>query len=222
MNATRVFSNLENANAILNGQEDCCDEFVEAFVSLHKEPIDNVYMYEWLIRSFVDVIKVNQSVLYIACGTAGYTRLFKNVKRFVGIDFSKKMISAAKELNQNPAIDFDFNCTTFEDFNSTETFDIIYLGPYGHNVPYTIDVLQKAKKYLKKDGMLFCTIGDPGFKNIYSRFKEFSKQLILHGNVSYDPIAKLEKMFCKTNLQVHCQLKMKTSIGSAVCYVLKG
>lgn len=221
MSNVRDFSNIENANAILNGQEDCCDEFVEAFVNLHKEPIDNFYMYDWLLRSLIDVVKINHSVLYIACGTAGYTRLFKNVKRFVGVDFSKKMINAASKLNTNPEIRYDFECNTFENFQSDELFDVVYLGPYGHNVPYTAAVLEKAKKHIKDDGMIFCTISDPEFNGWYSRAKEFLKQLIYKRTFEYDPVAKLEKMLDKADLHVYCNMRLKTSLGHAFCYILK-
>jgi len=221
MNQPKIFSNLENANAILNGMEDCSDEFVEEFVKLHKLPIDNDYMYDWLLRSIVDVVKVNHSVLYVACGTGGYTRLFKNVKRFVGIDFSKKMVKAATLLNKNPNIDFEFNCTTFESFVTDELFDLIYLGPYGHNVPYTYSVLEKAKQHLKNDGMIFCTISDPGFEGYWQKFKECIKQLIYNQTFAYDPVQNLENMLQKSKLEVYLKLRIKTSLGHAYCFIVK-
>ncbi len=221
MEKQREFSNFENAHAILNGIEDCVDEFVDAFVDIHKQPLDNAYKYDWLLRSLVDVSKINHSVLYVACGTAGYTRLFNNIKRFVGIDFSKKMIEAAKKLNINPAISFDFHCTTFENFVSDELFDIIWLGPYGHYVPYSYSVLEKSKKFLKNDGFLFCTITDPDFSGSYSRFKELLKQLICNRNIKYDSVKNLEKMLKKSGLEVFIKLRMKTDLGHSFCYIVK-
>ena len=217
----RKFSNLENAIAILHGMEDCSDEFVEAFVELHQQPIDNYYKYEWLLRSIIDVIKVNPTVLYVACGTAGYSRLFKNIKRFVGLDFSKKMIEAAKKMHQNATIDFEFNCTTFENYHSAELFDIIYLGPYGHNVPYNSAVLEKAKKSLTPEGMIFCTIPAPPFKGCWHRGKALLKHFLLHGSFEYDPIKQLKKMLNHFQLEIFVTIHMKTSIGYAYCYVVK-
>ena len=144
MNKRRHFNNYENANAIINGMDDCVDEFVEFFVELHNEPLNNEYMYEWVLRSLEDIIKVNHSVLHVACGTAGYTRLFRYMKRFVGIDFSKKMIDAAKQIHRNESIEYEFYCTTLEKFETKEKFDVIFMGPYGHYVPYTNEALQKA------------------------------------------------------------------------------
>ena len=221
MKQERVFSNLENANAILNGMEDCCDEFVAAFVELHKQSIDNEYMNDWLLRSLIDVVKTNHSVLYVACGTAGYAKLFRNVKRFVGIDFSQKMINAARQLNDNPNIDFEFCRTTLENFISNELFDIIYLGPYGHNVPYSYLAFEKAKQHLKADGMIFCTLQEPDFKGYWSRGKELLKQLVYNKTIEYDPVQKLEKMLNKSKLETYLQLRMQTSLGYALCYIVK-
>lgn len=219
MEKQKEFSNLENANAILNGMEDCIDDFVESFVELHQKPIDNHYMYEWLFRSLIDVIKINHSVLYVACGTAGYTRLFKNIKRFVGIDFSKKMIAAARKLSENKNIDFDFQCTTFEAFDTQELFDLVYLGPYGNNVPYTLEVFEKAKKMIKEDGMIVCAGPVPELKGFYCRAKEFLKQFFIYKTFDYDPIKKLEKMLKKSKLEIYVKLSMKTDIGYSYCYI---
>ena len=98
---------------------------------------------------------------------------------------------------------------------------MVYLGPYGHNVPYTAAVLEKAKKHIKDDGMIFCTISDPEFKGVYSRIKELLKQIIYNQSFSYDPVAKLEKMLRKADLNIYCKLRMKTSLGHAFCYILK-
>lgn len=217
----KIFSKYENANAILNGMDDCADEFVQGFVDLHKEPIDNVYMYEWLLRSLVDILKKDHSVLHIACGTGGYTRLFKNVKRFVGVDFSKKMISAAQKLHKGDSISCSFYCSTFEEFSSEEKFDIIYLGPYGHNVPYRPDVLEKAKSYLNQDGMIVCTITDQCLESLYSKVKELIKNILVNKKFEYNNVHSLEKMLEGAKLETYVKVFMKTSIGYAHCYVVK-
>lgn len=221
MEKKKEFSNFENANAILNGMEDCVDGFVESFVELHQQPMDSHYMYEWLLRSLIDVIKINHSVLYVACGTAGYTRLFKNIKRFVGVDFSKKMINAARKTNANKNIDFEFHCATFEVFETKELFDLVYLGPYGNNVPYTLEVFDKAKKLLREDGMIFCAGPVPELDGFFCRMKEFLKRLIINKTFDYDPVKKLEKMLKKSKLKIYVNLRMKTDIGYSYCYVVK-
>jgi SAM-dependent methyltransferase len=221
MNPPKDFNKYENAHAILNGMEDCSDEFVENFIQAHKKPIDNQYMYDWLIRSLLDVVKINHSILYVACGTSGYTRLFRNMKKFVGIDFSKKMIAASKKLHKSEAIDFEFHCTTFEQFQTNELFDVIYLGPYGHYVPYTPEVLEKAKNLLCSDGVIFCTCVDPEFKGFMGRIKAMVKHFINHKNLDYDPVQKLEKMIEKTRLGIILKLRMKTTIGYGYCYIIK-
>lgn len=217
----KEFSKFENANAILNGMDDCSEEFVQHFVSYHQKPIDNEYMYDWLIRSIMDTVKTNHSVLYVACGTAGYRRVFNNIKRFVGVDFSNKMITAAKAIDSKPEISFDFQCSTFEKFQTDELFDVIYLGPYGNNVPFTYECLEKAKSMLKEDGMIFCTCPDPDFKGNISKYKHFFKNLIFKKNFDWHPVRKLEKMLKKTNLETHIKLRMKTCLGHCFLYVVK-
>ena len=217
----KEFSKFENANAILNGMEDCSDEFVASFVELHKQPVDNEYMYEWLLRSILDTVKTNHSVLYVACGTSGYRRLFKNIRRFVGIDFSKKMIEACKKNDTCPSIDFEFNCTTFEDYVPKEKFDVIYLGPYGNNVPFTNEILDKAKSMLANDGMLFCTTTDPMIYGIKAHIKEFIKNLLMNKTFNYHPVNRIEKMIENNGLDVWVKLRMKTIIGYSYCYIVK-
>lgn len=217
----REYSKFENANAILNGMDDCVDEFVESFVELHKQPINNEYMNEWLLRSILDTVKTQHSVLYIACGTAGYRRLFHNIKRFVGVDFSRKMVDAAKKNDAKPDIDFEFNCSTFENFKTKEKFDIIYMGPYGNNVPYTYEAIEKAKSLLNEDGMLFCTAPDPHIHGLKAHVKEFIKNLLVNKNFDYHPIKKLKKMIRNSKLEAVIELRMKTCIGHSYCYVVK-
>lgn len=214
------FDKFENANAILNGMDDCHPDFTKSFVELHQKPIDNFYCYEWFLRSVIDVIKINHSVLYVACGTAGYSRLFKNIKRFVGIDFSKNMVNAAQKLHKDKKESYAFHCCTLEEFQTKESYDLIYLGPYGHNVPYTYDALNKAKKLLNKDGMIFCTICVQKF-NFYTAIKETIKQLLYNKNIYYNPMSRLENMLVKSDLNIFVKIIMKTSIGYAACYVVK-
>lgn len=215
------FTDYENANAIINGMDDCIDEFVDAFVDLHQKPIDSDYMYDFVTRSLEDITKVDHSVLHVACGTAGYTRLFRFMKRFVGIDFSKKMIHKAKEIHTSGPIDFEFHCTTLEKFKTDEKFDIIFMGPYGHYVPYTDEALQKAKRLLNKDGFIICTHPDPEFQNFWSIIKECLKQIIKYKRFGYSPIARFEKILKKNDLEAWMKIQMKTCVGRSRCYLVR-
>ena len=215
------FNDYENANAIINGMDDCVDEFVEAFVELHEKPLTNEYMYEWILRSLEDIVKVNHSVLHVACVTAGYTRLFRYMKRFVGIDFSKKMIDAAKRIHENGSIEYEFHCTTLENFKTTEKFDVIFMGPYGHYVPYTDEALQKAKYLLKEDGWIICTHPDPEFPTFLSIVKECLKQLIFHKRVGFSPVKRFEKLLNGNALEIWMNMQIKTSTGKAKCYFVR-
>lgn len=222
MTNKRNYTDFENANAIINGMDDCVDEFVEGFVDLHNEPLNDTYMYEWLNRSLEDIIKVNHSVLHVACGTAGYTRLFRHMKRFVGIDFSNKMINAAKRIHgSNDSIEYEFHCTTLEKFDTSEKFDVIFMGPYGHYVPYTDEALQKAKSLLKSDGWIICTHPDPEFPSYWSIVKECIKQFLCNKRFGFSPVKRFEKILQKNHLEAGIKIQMKTSVGRSRCYLVR-
>lgn len=218
---TREYTKFENANAILNGMEDICDEFVDGFVDVHNITIDNNYMYDWLLRSMVDICKTDHSVLYIACGTSGYMRLFNNIKRFVGVDFSKKMISASKKEGKKYDISSDFHCSTFENFQTEERFDVVWMGPYGHYVPFTTDILIKSRYYLKKDGFVLCSTSDPMYKGSYERFKEFLKCLLYKRTFKYDRVKNIESMITKADLDIVLKMRMKTTEGYSIFWIGK-
>ncbi|MBP9829259.1 MAG: class I SAM-dependent methyltransferase [Proteobacteria bacterium] len=157
---------------------------------------------ERLTRSLEDIVKVNHSVLHVVCGTAGYTRLFRYMKRFVGIDFSNKMLNAAKRIhNKNDSIDYEFHCATLEKFDTSEKFDVIFMGPYGHYVPYTDEALQKEKSLLKSDGWIICTHPDPEFPGYWSVIKECLKQFPYHKKVGFSPVKRFENILKKNNLK---------------------
>ena len=217
----KQYTKFENANAILNGMDDICDEFVDGFVDAHNVPIDNNYMYDWLLRSIVDVCKFDHSVLYIACGTSGYMRLFNNIKRFVGIDFSKKMITASKKESKKYDINSDFHCTTFEEFQTDEKFDVVWMGPYGHYVPFTLDILKKAQNVLNKDGFVLCSTTDPMYKGLYGRLKEFMHCLLYKRTFKYDRVKNIESMIKEANLDIVLKLRMKATEGYSIFWIGK-
>ena len=69
--------------------------------------------------------------------------------------------------------------------------------------------------------MIFCTLQEPDFKGYWSRGKELLKQLVYNKTIEYDPVQKLEKMLNKSKLETYLQLRMQTSLGYALCYIVK-
>lgn len=217
----KTYTDKENAHAIYNGMDDCSDEFVKDFSDIHNSKIDDAYMFSWIIRSIVDTVKINHSVLYIACGTAGYVRLFKNIKRFVGVDFSQKMINAAEQHLKKTALDFELYCTTLDQFKSSEKFDVVYLGPYGHYTPFTNEVFTISKEFLKENGLIFCTFSDPQIYGFIRNLKEMVKNFIYNRNFNYHPKKEFEKQLVRNQLNTVLQMRIQNSIGHGFLYVVE-
>jgi SAM-dependent methyltransferase len=169
----------------------------------------------------VDICKTEHSVLYIACGTSGYMRLFNNIKRFVGVDFSKKMILASKRESKKYEISSEFHCSTFENFQTEEKFDVVWMGPYGHYVPFTLEVLIKARDYLRENGFVLYSTPDPMYKGRYGKFKEFVKCMLYKKTFKYDRVKNIESMMQKANLDKILKLRMKTTEGYSIFWIGK-
>jgi SAM-dependent methyltransferase len=131
------------------------------------------------------------------------------------------MIDTAKRVHENNSIEYDFHCTTLERFETKEKFDVIFMGPYGHYVPYTKEALQKAKSLLKKDGWIICTHPDPEFPNFWGIFKECLKQLIYNKTLGFNAVKRFEKFLNKNDLEIWMNMQIKTSVGRSRCYLVR-
>jgi ubiquinone/menaquinone biosynthesis C-methylase UbiE len=113
----------------------------------------------------------DSKVLELGCGTGTWASLFPNVKEFVGVDVSKKMIDNAKR--KHPNSNFRFECGDVKSFLEEEIkkgtkYDLILSSSFLHHL-YDIDeVLNLIGKVLNKNGV-YLAIHEPRkpLSNIY-------------------------------------------------------
>jgi len=119
-------------------------------------------------------VKAEMNVLDIGCGTGAHHKLYQEEKCNVfGIDMSNAMIKVAeKKLGSNANLKL---CDATETGYENNKFDLILSSTVLHemNQQVRIDVLNGAKRILKKDGRIllidFHTGPLKGFKGIYSK-----------------------------------------------------
>jgi SAM-dependent methyltransferase len=79
---------------------------------------------KWIISHFG--IGVNTSIADFGCGPGLYTTLFAEQKADVtGIDFSERSIAYAKEMATQKALDIDYVCQDYLEFDTEKRFDLI-------------------------------------------------------------------------------------------------
>ncbi len=96
------------------------EEWVEYYTKSHLSTDFN-YRESYLPYLVLDRLLENYSLLEIGCGTAGYIKLLPNLNHFTGIDWSQKMVDAAKKLNPK----HEFMRTLFKDYQTEKRFDAI-------------------------------------------------------------------------------------------------
>ena len=119
-------------------------------------------------------VKAGMDVLDIGCGTGAHLKLYQQEKCNVfGIDLSNAMIKIAeKKLGSNANLKL---CDATESGFEDDKFDLILSSTVLHemNQQMRFDVLNEAKRVLKKDGRIllidFHTGPLKGFKGIYSK-----------------------------------------------------
>jgi SAM-dependent methyltransferase len=79
---------------------------------------------KWIVSHFG--IGVNTSIADFGCGPGLYTTLFAEQKADVtGIDFSERSIAYAKEMATQKALDIDYVCQDYLEFDTEKRFDLI-------------------------------------------------------------------------------------------------
>lgn len=108
--------------------------------------------YEYL-RSFYK----GTSCLELGCADGEGTKmLIDDFKKIVAVDGSKKLIDLAKKEIKDPKVTFIHSY--FEELKLDEKFDVILLLHILEHVDNPVKVLQYAKKYLKKEGILIADV----------------------------------------------------------------
>ena len=79
---------------------------------------------KWIVSHFG--IGVNTSIADFGCGPGLYTTLFAEQKAdATGIDFSERSIAYAKEMATQKALDIDYVCQDYLEFDTEKRFDLI-------------------------------------------------------------------------------------------------
>ncbi|MFA6171575.1 MAG: methyltransferase domain-containing protein [Patescibacteria group bacterium] len=141
---------------------DCTPEYVAGYKDTHLKPINFDYKLGYLFFLITDTLLDNYRLLDIGCGTAGYYRLAKNLKELVGLDYSKRMIATANELNAlNKPYKSEFINSTFDQYNAVKKFDAILDNVSGNYLPHSVVRLKKIAEALNNNGLCVFHIQPP-------------------------------------------------------------
>lgn len=120
-------------------------------------PMLQKYMSQWDGERFIEALELNENkkVLEIGIGTGRIAvRVAPLCMTLTGIDISPKTIERAKE-NLKEHTNIVFVCDDFNDYQFSETFDVIYSSLTMMHFRHKKQVIAKIDTLLNKDG-IFC------------------------------------------------------------------
>lgn len=111
-------------------------------------------MYQPIFNHLQDTFKPDEEVLEVGCGSGLVSfQIIPQVKRFVGIDISPKMIKIANsKLDQTNYTNAQFMLNNKLDQHQNKLFDKVVLVNVLHVVDHPKDLLGEIKKYIKPSG----------------------------------------------------------------------
>ena len=113
--------------------------------------------YQNIIRKIKNEVTTEMNVLDIGTGTGEIPiSIYKDVKSIEAIDFSQEMIKIAKNKAENRGIEnIKFLVQDSNDLNYKDnSFDVIIIINLLHIVPKPENVINEAKRLIKKDGTI--------------------------------------------------------------------
>lgn len=140
---------MERISKTMTAYDKHCDAYNDKFKEF--EP------YVQKIKEFIELLKPGMRVLDLGCGPGNVSRqLMLSGKEFQieGIDLSKEMVKLARKSVPSGK----FSCGDLRDISfPEESFDAILLSfcIVHLNGTETADLLEKAAKYLKQEGILY-------------------------------------------------------------------
>lgn len=143
----------ETAQKILKDLQNNYNRIAENFSQTRKKI--------WpLLYDFKDFVKDKDRVLDVGCGNGRLIEVLKDKKiKYLGIDFSSKLVEIAKKNYPYPWA--SFKQENFLTFTENQKFDVIFMIAFWHHIPSSKlreKVLEKANKLLKKNGILIITV----------------------------------------------------------------
>jgi SAM-dependent methyltransferase len=138
-------------------QNDLKDGYVDLYKNSHVDTGTDYLIVnsEYLIIN--PLLAAGSSVLILGCGTAGSAfQLLSKARHIVGVDLSKKMLSAADELSKKSEVEFISVCDSIESYrpSATKTFDFIDVGLLGAYIPIDHQIPLRYLEFLKPGGFL--------------------------------------------------------------------
>ena len=182
------------------------EEWVKYYTESHLSTDFN-YRESYLPYLVLDRLLEKYSLLEIGCGTAGYIKLLPNLEHFTGIDWSQKMVDAAKKLNPK----HEFIRTLFKDYQTKKQFSsIIDFATGMYDRPNQINI-DKIFTLLEPLGVAVIAVRSHHIPtkekvgDIVKRRKnlKISEQQMLHLCRKFNHLFKISKKSGSLNIEVY-------------------
>lgn len=156
--------------------------FWDNLANIYNFMFANSKAYKKMYSLMKESLTKDMKVLEIGCASGLVSRaISKNVKEIYAIDYSKEMISKAKEITKESNIYFsiqDSNNLEFED----KLFDVVIISNVLHILEKPENCLKEIKRVLKNEGLLIA----PTF--LWKEVTTFGKIQKLFGRLKKFPI----------------------------------
>lgn len=143
-----------------------------------------------------------KSILEIGCG-AGFSAQYLNGKfeRFVGLDYSEKLIEYAEK--HNSSMHTQFVCKNINEFKTEEKFDVILMIGVLHHIPDAGHVIENLKKYLKDNGVIIVNEPQSGNPLVgwLRRIRKMIDSKYSSAQIEFS-IEQIEELFCSHGYSV--------------------
>lgn len=155
-----------------------------------------------LDRTLKNIAKPIPWLFEVGCG-AGFSAKYLrgDYQHFIGLDYSEKLIEFAK--NYNSFENTTFVCENIKDYNSEQTFDVIFMIGVLHHIPEAQKVIEGLKPLLNKDGVI--VVNEPQKGNPVIGLLRSARKF-LDSNYSSDQIefsaAELRELFLRAGYSI--------------------
>lgn len=115
-------------------------------------------------HALVNITPAKATVLDLGCGAGTLLdRLLSDgfVGKYVGVDWSREAIAQARASARNREADIEFTVKDVNDYNSTGTFDHIFLSEVLYYVMSPIRLLKRTLTWLEPEGRIVASIFQP-------------------------------------------------------------
>jgi len=149
----------------------------------------------WLSEKIVQYSKNKSNILELGLGDGTTTKIFaKYFTKVITLDGSSNLINIFQQ--NNKITNLELIETFFEDFETEEKFDNIVMSNILEHVYDPDYIIEKYKKFLKKDGMLFLSV--PSATSLNRRIGNLAGMLPnIYALQEQDHVLGHRRYFCK-------------------------